>query len=316
MARPPRYLPESIKRKIFKTGQTRGADDDVIYQNRVGRNSTVLIPLDYYDLISQTRMTFENGYIVLIDPEFYFTNPLRNEFLQQRNIVLGVNAVVFYQKRSDWLAYPPLENWSPAESRSNPLGGQFVARVAGTTAYENGSRVNLGFTSTRMKGAGIRVYEYASLEMLTATRIQLEALIWLCQDSIEAMVTNGIDRELAILSRNASLNLATNQGLLDYNQLRLARIVDEEGYTVCPLCLERLSAHGFMTRVAQAEGRQVHDLTITELNLFHIAELRLGQFNHRIYNLGWGHHHCNVVVKDAGIFETLEWMRAIINRNN
>ena len=37
-------LPSLLARKLYKTGQTRGADDDVIYQNRVGRNSTVLIP--------------------------------------------------------------------------------------------------------------------------------------------------------------------------------------------------------------------------------------------------------------------------------
>lgn len=29
-------LPKLLKTKIYKTGQTRGADDDSIYQNRVG----------------------------------------------------------------------------------------------------------------------------------------------------------------------------------------------------------------------------------------------------------------------------------------
>jgi hypothetical protein len=37
-------LPSLLERKIYKTGQTRGADDGVIYQNRVSRNSTLLIP--------------------------------------------------------------------------------------------------------------------------------------------------------------------------------------------------------------------------------------------------------------------------------
>ena len=65
----------------------------------------------------------------------------------------------------------------------------------------------------------------------------------------------------------------------------------------------------------QAEGREVCDLTITQLNLFHIHELRMGEFNHKPYNLGWGHHHCNVVVKDAGIEQTLQWMKSVIKRN-
>jgi hypothetical protein len=67
--------------------------------------------------------------------------------------------------------------------------------------------------------------------------------------------------------------------------------------------------------MAQAEGRAVLDLTITQVNLFHIQELRYGATNHTPYNLGWGHHHCNVVVKDAGIIPTLEWMREIVSRN-
>ncbi|MBD5308340.1 MAG: restriction endonuclease, partial [Bacteroides sp.] len=39
-------------------------------------------------------------------------------------------------------------------------------------------------------------------------------------------------------------------------------------------------------------------------------------FNHRPYNLGWGHHHCNVVVKDSGIEPTLDWMRRVLIKNN
>jgi len=59
----------------------------------------------------------------------------------------------------------------------------------------------------------------------------------------------------------------------------------------------------------------VPDLTVTQINLFHIKELRYGAYNHRPYNLGWGHHHCNVVVKDSGIMETLAWMHRIVKIN-
>lgn len=53
----------------------------------------------------------------------------------------------------------------------------------------------------------------------------------------------------------------------------------------------------------------------TLVSLFHVKELRMGVFNHQPYNLGWGHHHCNVVVKDSGIFETLGWMKQVLQRN-
>ena len=54
---------------------------------------------------------------------------------------------------------------------------------------------------------------------------------------------------------------------------------------------------------------------INGISLFHIQELRSGEFNHHPYNLGWGHHHCNVVVKDSGIENTLRWMKDVLNRN-
>jgi hypothetical protein len=67
--------------------------------------------------------------------------------------------------------------------------------------------------------------------------------------------------------------------------------------------------------MAQAEGREVPDLTVTEINLFHINELRYGVYNHKPYNIGWGHHHCNVVTKDSGIIETLKWMKKVLKTN-
>ena len=99
------------------------------------------------------------------------------------------------------------------------------------------------------------------------------------------------------------------------NKLTTVRMINSEGQTICPLCLEPLSGLGFFKRMAQAEGREVHDLTITEINLFHIIELRYGQYNHRPYNLGWGHHHCNIVVKDSGIDDTLAWMDSVLKKN-
>ncbi len=118
------------------------------------------------------------------------------------------------------------------------------------------------------------------------------------------------------LRKNAILIQAAKNHLLNYQQLKQARIINNNHQTICPLCLDKLSAKGFISRLMQAEGREVHDLTVTEINLFHIQELRYGQYNHRPYNLGWGHHHCNVVVKDSGIDETLRWMSQVIERNN
>ena len=90
-------------------------------------------------------------------------------------------------------------------------------------------------------------------------------------------------------------------------------MVDDENRTICPLCKRHISAGDFLKRGEQAEGREVYDITVTEVSLFHIQELRVGKLQHKIYNLGWGHHFCNVVVKDAGIVPTLKWMRDVLD---
>lgn len=312
-------LPQLLERKIYKTGQTRGADDDEIYQNRVSRSSTVLIPYQCWTLCVKPKdgpKMYESGFIVLVSPTDYFSNPNITAELASKGLTLGKNALVFYETREQWEANHPLSlRWKPATNRLEPLGGHYVARISATTAIKNGGKINKGFELTSNKGAGIRVYEYASSTTIAKCWHQLEALFWLCNDSGNVALSNGMTPEGIAARKAATLDHCKQSGLLDLEKLIKKRILNSQGRTVCPLCLDELSAKGFFSRMAQAEGRVVLDLTITQLNLFHIAELRYDALNHQPYNLGWGHHHCNVVVKDSGILQTLEWMREIVNRN-
>ena len=117
------------------------------------------------------------------------------------------------------------------------------------------------------------------------------------------------------IRKNFINELCESRKLSDNILLQKNRMLDKSNKTICPLCLEQLKAKGFMSRLTQSEGRNVPDLTVTEINLFHIKELRTGEFNHKTYNLGWGHHHCNVVCKDSGIIDTLKWIKAIVDKN-
>lgn len=311
-------LPPLLGRKIYKTGQTRGADDDVIFQNRVGRNSTVLIPYDYWDIVLPPlgEDRFENGFITLISPKRYFTTPNIDEALAARGLEIGRNMLVFYETRLEWRTFNPVNlGWQPAERRIPPLGGQYAARVPATTATDVGGRINSGFITTAGKGAGIRVYEYASAKTTQACRLQLEALFWFCRDAAEVAGEQGMSIADTAVRREANIEVCTSNELLDFDKLVAQRLLSKNSKTICPLCLEEVSARGFFTRVEQAEGRVVPDLTITQLNLFHLEELRIGRYGHRPYNVGWGHHHCNVVVKDSGIDQTLIWMEGVIDKN-
>lgn len=306
-----------IKTKLDKTKQTRGADDDVIYQNRVKRNSTVLIPFRDYDLCSvypYNEHEYENGFIVLIKPEDYFEGNYKT-YLASKGLALGKNLLVFYETREQWKNYPVPKNWKPANSRISPLGGQYIARIPATTA-KNEHKIIKGYNTAKLKGAGIRVYEYADNKTIEDCRIQLEYVFWKCFDiDIFLQQCSKEEREELIKRKEKVVKLAVEGGLADTNKLVSARIINSDGVTICPLCLKPISALGFASKMVQAEGRDVPDLTVTNVSLFHIKELRTGEFNHRLYNLGWGHYHCNVTTADMGVQGTLKWMKDILSAN-
>ena len=307
-------LPRLLDRKLYKTGQTRGADDDQIWQNRVLRSSTVLIGYDVWlEHAAIRQKTYDNGYIVLIPPKDYFT--IGSAHLATSGLKLADNMAVFYTTRADWTASPPDKyGWNPPVSRNRPIGGEFVARVASTTS-ETAARNNQGFTDGSMKGAGIRVYEYADKTTIAHCQIKLESLYWLSIDAVDAAVKQGMTKSAAESRREYAMHRAAQAGLLQMETLDQSMMVNAQAITTCPLCLEEMRGEWFYQRERQAAGREVHDLTVTTASLFHVQELRIPNFNHRPYNVAWGHHHCNVVCRDAGILQTLDWMSAVVSRN-
>lgn len=153
------------------------------------------------------------------------------------------------------------------------------------------------------------------LPTIKQCRLQLEMLFWHCHDALDVSSKYGMDISDAQVRREFIKEECENHSLLDKANLQKMRLMNKDDHSICPLCLEQISAQGFFSKMEQAEGRAVPDLTVTQLNLFHIEELRIGKYGHRPYNLGWGHHHCNVVVKDSGIIETLIWMQSVVQKN-
>ncbi len=189
-----------------------------------------------------------------------------------------------------------------------------MARIHATTA-EGGEEIVHGYNTTRMRGAGIRVYEYASQATAEAAKVQLECLIWACADVEDMPDDPRMNRPSRMQRQAAQMKRAREMDLWDVDRLHNARLINQARHTVCPLCLDELSVSDFLKRADQAAGRETYDLTLTEVTLFHIDELRVGKLQHKPYNLGWGHAHCNTVVKDAGIMPTLKWMKSVLDRN-
>jgi hypothetical protein len=163
------------------------------------------------------------------------------------------------------------------------------------------------------QGAGIRLYEYASGKDIEATKYQLSFLAWRTEGIFEMAKGEGIENPEEIKKRIDKKRY--DLGLADLPLLQKNRIVNKAGNTVCPLCLEPIQAGELASRAEQAEGRSVPDLTVTTANLFHVEELKAGAYNHRPYNLGWGHHHCNATARDWGIEPTLQWMQKVLKNN-
>ncbi len=309
-------LPRAIGTKLYKTAQTRGADQDEIFQNRVLRNSTVLIPLGSWNAGRVVPPEgFENGFVVLARPHEYFGDapPAAREDLPG-DLRLGENLLVFYETREQWTRYNPRRfRWTPAISRTPPLRGQYAARFPATTR-EGDVEMRAGFADSKTggQGAGIRVYEYASRRTFEDVRCQLAYLAWRTQGIDDLARREGTPHPQE--RREAIDRVCHERGLDDLARLETGRVL-RDGLAVCPLCLGPISAAELATFVRQAEGRGVPDLTITTANLFHVRPLLTGEYNHHPYNVGWGHHRCNTAVADLGIDATLEWMRDILARN-
>jgi hypothetical protein len=220
-------LPKLLDSKIYKTGQTRGADDDVIFQNRVGRNSTVLISYLNWDS-SKTAPDndgiFENGYIVLISPEDFFEKAHFEDELAAKGLKIGENALLFYETRLQWnLFNPEKKDLTFATSRQEPLGGEYVARVPSNTS-EAAEKIILGYNTSKLKGAGIRVYEYASNKIIIECRVQLELLFWHCENSKMVAKYSGMTDEDIEIRIESNAKFAEQLKLDDWARLKESRI--------------------------------------------------------------------------------------------
>ncbi|KAF2514802.1 BstXI family restriction endonuclease [Flavobacterium zhairuonense] len=307
-------LPPLLQSKIYKTGQTRSANDDVIYQNRANRNGTVLIPFEsipLFDISDFTSNRFESGFIVVISPEEYYTNPDTQDLMKARKLKLGVNAILLYETRAQWNEFNPYKNkLSVAEKRTSPIEGHFVARIPSSSSKEE--KIILGFNTSSCKGAGIRVAEYASLLTIKSSHLQLEYLFWLCYNSKEIALGAGMT-ESEIENRIAAITTAcNNQKLSNTDRLYKTRIIDNAKNTICPLCLKKLSADAFLLNFFESAEKLDLSKEISPINLFYINQLKTGEFNHAPYNLAWGHQNCNMICKETGVIETIKWMKEVV----
>lgn len=178
------------------------------------------------------------------------------------------------------------------------------------------------------KGETLNIKYQLSFLMLNVKGMD-EYLYDLCKNDVlereyefspEAYIAAGTSKEAFFEIYKEVLELIGNycveNELLDFEKLEEIRAWDNSiREPVCPLCLESLSAEDFLEVELQANGREEEDNTRSKIALMHIHALKPGEINHRTYNLGWGHRHCNQIQEDQDIETTIQRLRQIVKQN-
>jgi hypothetical protein len=105
------------------------------------------------------------------------------------------------------------------------------------------------------------------------------------------------------------------KGLFDTELLQEIGALNNQNELICPLCKNVIDFEEFFIEIEQQEGRQVMDNTQRSIVLMHVKALKPGDFNHKTYNLAWGHNWCNLIQGDKDIDETIEMLKEIIDNH-
>jgi hypothetical protein len=189
-------------KKIEKTKE--GRQGDPLYKRRNGRETRSLMSYDtYLSLFNENDLNkYTNGYVVILNPVEYFNTNI------DPSIVLGQNAIVYYQvNNDDWNKHPPLPTWNQVVentssngdwsgeyavniTNANPKKLSFVTRKAqGVNAGEfawmdpgtkNAIHRVTGNRNKTMGGKGLGNYDFDYCDKVTQNLIcyQLSYLIW------------------------------------------------------------------------------------------------------------------------------------------
>ena len=185
-------------------------------------------------------------------------------------------------------------------------------------------------------GLGNYDYDYANKEMIIKVKLQMLMLVFLCKskngESFPEYVINNFDEiknekeetktllnkignpDQYIEEFTAAItelkDKCEESGLLLYNEFIESGCWETK--PICPLCCKEIYLDDFFSEIKQMEGREVLDNTQREIVLMHINPLKPGEFNHRIYNLGWGHNFCNLIQGDNTIDNTIHQLEEIV----
>ncbi len=298
------FLADKDKKKLVKAGfaTPRGGEKGA-YQNHVDRSNKVIIPFER--LAGSNIAHFQDGYVVRVFPDQYFSGPntIRPEFLANQ-VVIGENAFILYRTYDQFEGLPPLNNW---QVRYLESGGKIVDR-RGANVVDKGHYVLRiaahGNRPERIEGPpqGIFAPEYCDQE---SNFLSKTLLAWL--------ITRTVDSPYLSVQGAWLESILLAEGILDA-QVFEQRGLTRNGLTTCPLCLRQIRYAELNDTISFSEedallnaGAQVLNATrSTVVNLFHIQPVTYSDVCHNAQNVAWGHAICNTKLGQRRCFSVHE----------
>ena len=208
-------LPYKLKKRINKTAEGRQGNE--IYNRRNRRDYRVLMQYTTWNqLISSVEgrtflKNFEEGYVVIINPEDYFGNNYPNKSNRlSKEFILGKTGFVLYSVLSDYKTYPPLKEWNEVyelNTTGKPINddtwsgdyalniknGNYISPICETNRNSKDTKLvqqkvkdmfNLDIPVKevpKQAGLGNYDYDYANVETKENVKFQMLYLILRCQ---------------------------------------------------------------------------------------------------------------------------------------
>lgn len=272
-------------------------------QNKVSRSSQVAIPLAVYINHSSVRTHhYDNGMLVYATPSEWHSGLTNN---QNPQLTIGENCIILYISNSDWLTFPPATGWSsfkligqdeqPVTTWRSAVGwrGHYYARFKKDGEWYYGP-------NGRENAIGIRQDEYCSKLDQSYIVAQMAFLVWSMPGTLTQFSQASTPQYL--------IDFLTANNMLDLQRMESVGMINSNGQAQCPFCQEVITYQELINQAPQQTGRQLASSNATALHLMHIEPLEMGSFNHKPYNLAFGHAKCNHAQGEDSIPRSIEFL--------
>ena len=152
----------------------------------------------------------------------------------------------------------------------------------------------------RAKAIGIRQDEYCSNVDQRYIVGQMAFLAWTMSGTQLRLGQRGAPQYL--------LDYLALNGMLDTGRMKAVGMLNAAGVAQCPFCRAEITYEELVNAAPQQLGRRLSSSNATALHLMHIEPLKMGVFNHRPYNLAFGHAKCNHAQGEESIQRSIEFL--------